>query len=250
MDRTEPAPAHRLGDHTTTDLSPAGAVLVPLGSTEQHGPHLPLDTDTRIATALAEAVAAGLHAIGRSDVTVAPPLPYGASGEHRGFAGTMSIGVEVLAELIVELVRSVDGDAVHVVLVNGHGGNRRSVQIALERLEAEGRSASAVAPRYDGDAHAGHMETSLLLHLDPAAVHVDRLEPGRTEPLTELLADLERDGVKAVSPNGILGDPTSANADDGRALFERLVAELTQEVADALPRRLGRPAGQRDDVHA
>src|SRR4030081_1452778 len=83
-------------------LASRGPLLaVPLGSTEQHGPHLPLDTDTRIATALA----AGL-ARRRDDGVVAPALPYGASGEHAGFPGTLSVGTPALELLLVELVRS------------------------------------------------------------------------------------------------------------------------------------------------
>ena len=80
----------------------AGAVLViPLGATEQHGPHLPLSTDTDIAVALCRGLAAA-----RPSVLVAPPLPYGASGEHAGFAGTLSIGQDAAETVVVELGRS------------------------------------------------------------------------------------------------------------------------------------------------
>ena len=93
----------------------ASVVAVPLGATEQHGPHLPLGTDTTIACALA----AGL-AEARDDVVVAPPLPYGSSGEHAGFPGTLSIGRAALELVLVELARSWDGP---MLFVCAHGGN-------------------------------------------------------------------------------------------------------------------------------
>lgn len=231
MDRLSRADRHRLGVRTTTELDGPITLLVPLGSTEQHGPHLPVDTDTRIVVALADAVAAALHEVGHDRVLVAPVLAYGASGEHRGFAGTLSIGTEVLSDVLVELVRSAGEEVAEVVFVNGHGGNLRGLRKACGRLGAEGRSVTVIAPGEAGDAHAGWAETSLLLHLDPALVRVDRLEPGRTEPLTDLLPRLEQDGVRAVSPTGVLGDPTAASAERGRALFDALVRSMARQVA-------------------
>src|SRR3954454_19076570 len=96
-------------------------LAVPVGSCEQHGPHLPLDTDTRIAVHLAEALGHG-----RPDVVVAPAGAVGASGEHAGFPGTLSIGTAALTTVLIELIRSADHFA-GVVLVNGHGGNAEAV---------------------------------------------------------------------------------------------------------------------------
>ena len=97
----------------------AGAVLVvPVGATEQHGPHLPLTTDTDIAVAVVEA-AAGLE----PRIVVAPAVAYGSSGEHDGFAGTLSIGREATETLLVELGRSASRTFAHVVLACTHGGN-------------------------------------------------------------------------------------------------------------------------------
>jgi creatinine amidohydrolase len=206
----------------------SGPVLlaVPLGSTEQHGPHLPLDTDTRIAVALAESLARR-----RPDVTVAPALAYGASGEHAAFPGTLSIGHEALELVLLELVRSADAFA-GVVLVNGHGGNGVTIDRARSRLSEEGRRVLAWAPHVEGgDAHAGRVETSLMLALDPALVAIDRAEPGVTEPLAALLPRLIAEGVRAVSANGVLGDPTGASASEGQALLDHLAVDLTAAVA-------------------
>jgi creatinine amidohydrolase len=223
--------ASSVASSTWPDVSAAtrsGPVIlaIPLGSTEQHGPHLPLDTDTCIAVALAESLASC-----RPDVTVAPALAYGASGEHAAFAGTLSIGQEALELVVMELVRSADAFA-GVVLVNGHGGNVSTVARAQSRLTAEGRRVLAWSPQVDGgDAHAGRVETSIMLALVPAAVTMDRAEPGATEPLDTLLPRLMADGVGAVSPNGVLGDPTGATAPEGQALLDRLAADLAGAVA-------------------
>jgi creatinine amidohydrolase len=203
-------------------------LLVPLGSTEQHGPHLPLGTDTLIAVALCAAVAT--RAPGR---LVAPALAYGASGEHAGFAGTVSIGSDVLTQVLVEIARSTDSFA-GVVLVSAHGGNLEAVRAAEGRVQAEGRRLVAWLPSVaGGDAHAGHTETSLLLHIAPATVRLPLAEPGSVEPLDELWPALRAGGVRAVSPNGVLGDPTGASAEAGREIFDRLADDLEHVVAAA-----------------
>lgn len=197
-------------------------LLVPLGSTEQHGPHLPLDTDTRIAVAVAECAAAG-----RPSVAVAPALPYGASGEHQGFAGTLSIGQAALELVVVELVRSIGPEVAGLVLVNGHGGNGEALTRARATLAAEGRPVELWSPRLEGsDTHAGRAETSMLLALCPEVVDLDRAEPGVTSPLAEILPALRTGGLRSVTPNGVLGDPTGASAEEGRELLDQCVADL------------------------
>lgn len=199
---------------------PRRAVLVPVGSIEQHGPHLPLDTDTRIAVAIARGLAAG-----RAGVALAPAIPFGASGEHAGFPGTLSIGTAALTELLVELGRDVTREWSALLLVSAHGGNRDAVSSALARLRAEARPCAAFhgAPR-TGDAHAGRTETAILLHLDPSLVHLELAEPGERRPVGELMARLRTDGVRSVSPNGVLGDPDGATAAEGRRLLGEIIA--------------------------
>ena len=213
---------HRaLGDITAGQLSgTAPTLVVPVGATEQHGPHLPLDTDTRIATALARHLSAEL------DHLLAPALAYGASGEHQGFAGTVSIGTPTLTAVLVEYGRSACEWAARLVFVNGHGGNLDALRSAVVTLRRENRDAAWLSGRVaDSDAHAGHTETSLMLHLAPHAVRRDQWVRGNTAPLEQLMPDLRRQGVAGVSGSGVLGDPTSASAAEGARMFGGMVAD-------------------------
>ena len=208
------------------ELAAAGALLaVPVAATEQHGPHLPLCTDTDLAVALCARLAAA-----RPGVLVAPPLAYGGSGEHEDFPGTLSIGTEVVELLLVELGRSATLTFSRVLLVSTHGGNTDAVRRAERRLRAESRDVRAWLPAWEGDAHAGRAETSLELALAPNRVRLGRAEAGNTRPLTELMPGLRRSGVRAVSPNGVLGDPAGASAAEGAALLARLGADLLAAV--------------------
>jgi mycofactocin precursor peptide peptidase len=217
----------RLAEQTWVELSTSDPPLlcVPIGSCEQHGPHLPLGTDTIIAEELARALAAS-----RMGIVVAPTLTVTASGEHAGFPGTLSIGTDAMAQVLVELVRSADW-AAGVVLVNGHGGNVDAVSAAVATLTGERRRVMAWWPDVPGgDAHAGHTETSLVLAVQAGAVRNDRLEAGPAEPLTQLAPRLRAEGVLAISPNGVLGDPTGATAGEGREMLDTLRNQLIAAV--------------------
>lgn len=219
---------------TSSELFPTSpALLIPLGSTEQHGPHLPLDTDTRIATAVARGARASLESHLGQAWSVAPAIAYGASGEHQSFAGTISIGTDALALLLVEYGRSAACWAPRLVFVNGHGGNTEALRRAVTTLRAEGRDVSwCPCVSAGGDAHAGHTETSLLLHISPSDVLTDRWLAGNPAPLPELLPAMRSGGVAAVSPVGVLGDPTTATAAEGKRIFSEMV--------DGCLRRIGR----------
>jgi mycofactocin precursor peptide peptidase len=206
----------------------SASLLIPLGSTEQHGPHLPLDTDTRIATAVARGARARLE----QDWLVAPAIAYGASGEHQDFAGTISIGTEALTALLVEYGRSAACWAPRLVFVNGHGGNVGALRGAVGTLRAEGRDAGwCPCVAAGGDAHAGHTETSVLLHISPADVLTERWLTGNRAPLPELLPSMRRGGVAAVSRIGVLGDPTTATAAEGKRIFAEMVDDCVRRVA-------------------
>jgi len=206
----------------------AGAVLaVPLGSTEQHGPHLPLSTDTDIAVALCRRLASA-----RPNVLIAPAVAYGSSGEHDGFAGTLSIGQAAVEQLVLELGRSATKTFQHVLFVSAHGGNAQPVTRAVEQLRSRSRDVTVFQPGWrGGDAHAGRHETAVQLALDPGRVHMDRAAAGNTRPLVTLMPRLRVHGVRAVSASGVLGDPTSATAADGAALLDDLAAELIRYAA-------------------
>jgi mycofactocin precursor peptide peptidase len=202
----------------------APLVVVPLGSVEQHGPHLPLGTDTAVAGAVAEAAADRL-----AGAVLAPALTYGASGEHEDFPGTISIGTEALTGLLVEYGRSACRWAGRVLIVNGHGGNLDALRAAGTVLRSEARDVAwfpCAVP--DGDAHAGRTETSLMLHVEPERVRTTLAQAGETAPIATLLPRLRADGVRAVSPNGVLGDPAGATADEGAQLLDDLVERLVR----------------------
>jgi mycofactocin precursor peptide peptidase len=203
--------------------------VVPLGSLEQHGPHLPLDTDTRIAAAVASRACAG-----RAGVGLAPPVAIGASGEHADFPGTLSIGTQALAMLLVELGRHASLHWPAMLLVNGHGGNAAAISDAVRQLRTEGRECHAWHAGLAGsDAHAGRMETSVMLALAPGDVRLAVAEPGETRPLADIMPALRAGGVRAVSKNGVLGDPSGACAQEGERLLGLLVASL-RETLDSL----------------
>lgn len=201
-------------------------LLVPLGSVEQHGPHLPLNTDTLIASSLAERVAQVV------DVDVAPVIPVGASGEHTGFPGLLSIGNDALESLVLELLRSARASWRRVVIVSGHGGNIAALSRAMARARAEGSHVSVWFPTdVGGDPHAGATETSVMLALHPTLVDTSAAVdfPVSAEQMREIRAT----GIMGVSESGVLGEPRRATASDGDAIVARWVREiiaLAQEV--------------------
>jgi mycofactocin precursor peptide peptidase len=223
----------RLADLTwpeVEEIAPESVLAIPVGATEQHGPHLPFTVDTEIAVALCEQLART-----RPQTVVAPAIAYGSSGEHAGFPGTLSIGQEATEALLVELVRSADAFA-GVVLVCAHGGNAIPVRKAVARLQREGRNVLAWAPRGAADdSHAGHTETSAMLTLRPGSVRTHRAQLGNTASLDQLIDQLRDEGVRAVSPSGVLGDPTDASAERGEHVLQAWASQLTDEVENTWP---------------
>jgi creatinine amidohydrolase len=163
---------------------------------------------------------------------IGPTISVSASGEHADFPGTLSIGSAVTTSVFVELVRSADW-AAGVVLVNGHGGNHAAVSEAVAILTAERRRALAWSPKWpqrrDGgpaDLHAGRIETSMMLAIDPGLVRLELAERGTDATI----ADLRARGVRAVSDNGVLGDPEGASGREGERFITAFVADLVHQI--------------------
>ncbi|MEZ5309024.1 MAG: mycofactocin biosynthesis peptidyl-dipeptidase MftE [Microthrixaceae bacterium] len=240
----------RLSDLTWPALAEGQApgdgqlLVVPVGSCEQHGPHLPFDTDTRIALALAERLAERFERI-----IVAPALGITASGEHQSFPGTLSIGTTAFEHVVVELARSalpppeldLPSPFEAVLFVNGHGGNVVPFTHAEALLRSESRDVRVWHPQVPGgDSHAGFTETSILLHIDPDCVRKDCMVVGSTRRWREIATSVVEAGLASVAPNGILGDPSDANAIDGEEIFETLSGGLVERALEWFP-LLGEP---------
>lgn len=165
-------------------------------------------------------------------VVLAPVQPYGASGEHEGFPGTVSLGQAALELLVVELGRSLLRWARRLLVVNGHGGNVEALSRAVALLRYEGRDAAwwpCVPP--GSDAHAGRAETSMMLRLRPEAVRTGRAAAGCTDPIERLLPRLRASSVRTVSPSGVLGDPAGAHAAEGERLLAGMAGRLAADAA-------------------
>lgn len=218
----------------SADCAHVPLLLVPVGALEQHGPHLPLGTDTTVATTVA----------GRAGLPVTPPIAFGASGEHEAFPGTISIGTEMLAAVLVETGRSASRWAGRLVFVNGHGGNLPALVAATTLLRAESRDVAWHSCGIPGaDAHAGRHETSLMLALAPDDVRPDLAEAGNTAPLAELMPAIREGSVASVSPNGVLGDPAGASAAEGAETTSVMVAALLDAIDDWRVDERGRLGG-------
>jgi creatinine amidohydrolase len=244
-------PAPRYDALTSADVAgAAGVTLLPVGATEQHGPHLPLGTDWW----LAEAVAAGAARLAPG-TDVAAALPYGVSPHHLGFPGTVTLRPRTFIDLLTDVCRSLADQGRLPLVVNGHGGNRGAIEVAIAELGASGRTAWAlsyfellddvVAEEFpDGHRHVGHacaLETSLVTHLWPETVATDQIPAGTTPPAWPDPHLYGTDHVttwrpfEAVNPTGVVGTPSLANAAAGRRLYET----ATRRVADAAARIRG-----------
>jgi mycofactocin system creatininase family protein len=212
-------------EHDTT------IVILPLGAWEQHGPHLPLATDTLIIDAvIAEAINAGFPMSDK--FLLAPTLSITASDEHQGFPGTLSSGTQALTDSVVAICRSASW-ARSICIVNGHGGNADALRKIAAALDHEKISYSIWSlPSYGGsDMHAGHTETSLMLHLNPSLVKAALLESGATGNPTDLIDAMRAGGVSAVAPNGIIGDATTATSAHGKEVLDLYVGSLRSHLS-------------------
>ena len=228
-------------------------MLLPLGAVEQHGPHLSVSTDTDIVTQLAQQAERKLP----DTVLLCPTLPVGSSHHHRSFGGTLSLAPELYTQVIINLVESlIIGGFKRIVLLNGHGGNITPVKQALSvlshRFDASHQQTIALATYWElagnafaGEApmespalsHACEYETSLMLHLFPEKVWMERAERA-LRPESNGYIPWEDDepyrGVtiikqtEFVSSNGSSGEPQRGTPEKGKHLSDQAVAALVQ----------------------
>ena len=226
---------------TDADAVDTTLAVLPVGSTEQHGPHDPLGTDVLTAEAVAEA-GADRYA---DPVVVAPAIPVGIAEEHRRFAGTLWTSESTFRDYVRDVVGSL---AAHgwdrVVVVNGHGGNIAALNEVTARIVRHDDAYAAAFTWFDevGEhtsdmGHAGPLETSMLRHTDAETVHEDRLEAaaadgadrwGEWQGRVNLAVDSDE-----FTPNGVVGDPRESSADLGEELLERS-AEALCDLLDAV----------------
>ena len=238
-------------DEVATACSARSLLLLPIGALEQHGPHLPLATDSIIAEA---AVAAVVARCGEAlDLWTLPPLRYSKSNEHAWAAGTVSLSVSTLLSLLDDIGRAVAATPIRrLVFVNGHGGNSALLAVACRELRLRYGLLTFLVPPYlpadhggTGDAgeggqgvHAGVDETSVLLHLRPDLVDMSKAR--RNVPEAIAAHRHVRFGGSVVfgwlsddfGPDGVIGDPTAATAERGRRSFEAVVATLAEQLAE------------------
>ena len=203
-------------------------VLLALGSWEQHGAHLPFDTDTVIIESVVDAAIRSVDPE-NTQFSVVPTIGVTASDEHNGFAGTLSIGTNALSDAVVSIARSASW-ARGICIVNGHGGNADALKLVHSALDYENiRHSIWSLPYYEGaDMHAGHTETSLMLHLAPDTVRMDLAEVGAVGDSEMLIERMRTGGIKEVSSNGVVGDPTNATAAHGATMLSFYADHLTK----------------------
>ncbi|WP_376788546.1 creatininase family protein [Thermoflexus sp.] len=236
---------HLSGEEARRILEARRLAILPIGAIEAHGPHLPVGTDNLLAQAIAERVAEQVEGV------LLPLIPYGQVWSLQDFPGSLSISSETLTHLLVELGLSLQRQgAALLAVINGHIGNGAALQAAARRLhqlkgpvmyvftypgigEAALRICSS-RPLPGGYFHADEIETSLVLHIAPEQVRRDRMI--REEP--QLPPDFLYRPVPwtEITRTGILGDPTPATAEKGKALLEAIVRQIVSVLRFALQR--------------
>jgi creatinine amidohydrolase/Fe(II)-dependent formamide hydrolase-like protein len=222
--------------------------LLPVGAIEQHGPHLPLDVDAFDADWLARQVAA---ACSDPKPLVLPLIPYGVSYHHEDFAGTLSVRNETMAQLIHDVgMGAARCGITKLVIINGHGGNGPALQFAAQMINRDAHIFTCVESGEtsdvdvgalavtDNDVHAGEIETSTTLALRPELVHLERARPSVPRFSSRYLDFTNQRGVgwnaytARISPSGVMGDPTRADADKGRRMWDVMIRNLVDFIED------------------
>jgi len=239
------------GPEIAREIGPSSILLLPVGATEQHGPHLPLSVDTVIAHETATAL---VGACGEAlDVWQLPTMSVSKSNEHAWSPGTLWLSPDTMMAVLRDLARSiVTTGAERLVLLNGHGGNTTHLGTALRELRLEFGLKTflmhpALPPAYGGVSneeelgmgiHGGRDETSVFMHLRPEQVHLELAERRVPEGLATN-RHVKFGGSTSFGwlsddfhPDGYIGDPTGANVELGRRLFESAVDSLAEAMEE------------------
>jgi creatinine amidohydrolase len=208
-------------------------VIATFGSTEQHGLHLPLGTDAIWGEALGERVARSL-----GNALLAPVLPIGCSEHHMDFAGSLTLGQETFIQVVADICRSLAHHGFgHIVLIPTHGGNFAPLAKAVATIRPDLPGVNLIAftdlmvfmdeifrvgkarkvtPEQAG-AHSGEFETSLMLTVRPDLVAINKARAGYVGDQLSIAPIVFEKGFRAVTQNGVLGDPRDASAENGEA---------------------------------
>ncbi len=224
-------------------------VIITVGSTEQHGLHLPLGTDAILGEALGERVARAL-----GNALLAPGLRIGCSEHHMDFAGSLTLSRETFIQVVADICRSLAHHGFrHIVLIPTHGGNFAPLAKAVEAIRSElprvnliaftdlmafmkqifqTSKACKVTPEKAG-VHAGEFETSIMLSVRPDLVAIDRAQAGYVGDQLSIAPLLFEKGFRAVAENGVLGDPRDASAANGEAYMAAITDLLVGYIKEA-----------------
>jgi len=220
--------------------------LLPVGAIEQHGPHLPLDTDAFDAQHLAHEVA---RACTSPEPFVLPLIPYGVSYHHADFSGTISISNETLAKLVYEVGISLARNGItKLVIVNGHGGNSPALHFAAQLINRDAHIFTCVdtgetsdadinnLSETPGDIHAGEIETSTTLAIRPELVRMTKARKYVPRFSSRYLDFSSRRSVDwyartaKLSRSGVMGDPTKASREKGEKMWAVMIHNLVELV--------------------
>lgn len=229
-------------------LKEVDTALLPCGSIEQHGPHLPVDVDYFDASYLARKVA---EACSKPKPFVLPPVPYGVSYHHEDFKGTISVTNEGLSRFIYDIGMSLARNGIKkLILINGHGDNAPTLNFSAQMINRDagifvcvdtGESSDKDIDEMAGthnDIHAGEIETSTSMALRPSLVKMEKAKKATPEFASSYLDYSSSRGVpwyvrtRKISESGIIGDPTRATAQKGQKIWEIMVAHLVKFVEE------------------
>lgn len=264
--RTSPRTAY--GEHTWLELRELAkrddvVIVVPTATLEDHGYHLPIDTDVRLIEAIASGAVAQFNELGEGRALLFPTAVHGYTPHHMDFPGTISLRWNVFVESLLDCGRSLCRHGFdRILIINGHGSNAPLVDIAARLVNLEYRGAVCMASTLyltapesarlieqeraserGGMSHACELETSMYLALEPSLVRMDQAVREIPDWSEHVWNDWPGSGPlsywphwSAFSESGVMGDPTVATAEKGQAFLARARAEASQFIAEVARR--------------